>query len=225
MIPSVEWLLDKLDYRRDWALLERVIGDIRAPRVENGVLEQFDGYFRLEDCSLETVRGRLRDPREYWGGDHGVAGTTQIIKQADVMALMALFPEDFSDEMVAANWDYYEPRTEHGSSLSACMYALTACRIGRLDRAWDLLVRTASIDIRGGGKQWAGEIYIGGTHPASNGGAWMIAALGFAGLRLRQGSLELRPRLPEQIRKLRFPVTADGKVRIVTVTHQGWTVE
>ena len=47
------------------------------------LLEQFDGYFDLEDCTLDEVRSRLRDPREYWGGDHGVAGTTQIIKQAD----------------------------------------------------------------------------------------------------------------------------------------------
>ena len=76
------------------------------------------------------------------------------------------------------------------------MYALTACRTGRLDEAWDLFLRTASIDITGGGKQWAGEIYIGGTHPASNGGAWMIAALGFAGLRIRNGKPELHPRLP-----------------------------
>ncbi len=218
-------LLDRLDYREDWALLRLLPDRIRAPRERDGVIEQFDGYFDLEDCGLETVRSRLRDPREYWGGDHGVAGTTQVIKQADLIALMALLPEDFSDESVTANWDYYEPRTEHGSSLSACMYALTACRIGKLDRAWELFRKTASIDLEGGGKQWAGEIYIGGTHPASNGGAWMIAALGFAGLRLRKGQLRLEPRLPEQIRRLRFPVEAGGRRLQITVTREGWTAE
>ena len=218
-------LLEKLDYAEDWRLLRQTLDRIRAPKRRDGVIEQFDGYFSLEDCSLETVRSRLCDPREYWGGDHGVAGPTQIIKQADVIALTALFPGDFTDAEVAANWDYYEPRTEHGSSLSACMYALTACRIGKLDRAWELFRKTASIDLIGGGKQWAGEIYIGGTHPAANGGAWMIAALGFAGLQVRNGRLTLQPRLPEQISRLRFPVEAGGERLLVTVTHEGWSAE
>ncbi len=218
-------LMEKLNYAEDYRLLQQLVGTIRRPRVHDGVLEQFDGYFDLEDCTLDTVRSRLRDPREYWGGDHGVAGTTQIIKQADVIALMALLPEDFSDAAVRANWAYYEPRTEHGSSLSACMYALTACRIGQLDRAWELFLRSASIDLRGSSKQWAGEIYIGGTHPASNGGAWMIAVLGFAGLRVRGGKLELTPRLPKQIKRLRFPVTVGDTRYQITVTQAGYSVE
>ena len=86
-------------------------------------------------------------------------------------------------------------------------------------------MRSASIDIQGGGKQWAGEIYIGGTHPASNGGAWMIAVLGFAGLRVQKGRLELHPNLPEQITCLRFPVTIGGRRLHITVTHDGWTAE
>ena len=170
------------------------------------------------------MRSRLRDPKEYWGGDHGVAGTTQIIKQADIIAMMALFPENYSDQEVAANWAYYEPRTEHGSSLSACMYALTACRIGRLDEAWRLFMKTAEIDVTGGGKQWAGEIYIGGTHPASNGGAWMIAALGFAGLRIHNGKPELHPRLPKQVTRLAFPITANGVRLMAEVTQEGGSI-
>lgn len=217
-------LMTKLGYERDWTLLPEAVRSLRRPRIRDGVIEQFDGYFDLEDCSLAQVRSRLQDPREYWGGDHGVAGTTQIIKQADVIALMALQPEDFTDDEVAANFAYYVPRTEHGSSLSACMYALTACRIGRLDKAWELFVRTASIDMVGGGKQWAGEVYIGGTHPASNGGAWMIAALGFAGLRLRRGRVELQPRLPEQIRRLRFRLTVNGIPKEIVVTREGWSI-
>ena len=215
----------ELNYEKDWELLKTLCGAIRKPVKRDGVTEQFDGYFALEDCSLETVRGRLADPREYWGGDHGVAGTTQIIKQADVIAMMALFPELFDDEEVAANWAYYEPRTEHGSSLSACMYALTACRTGRLNEAWDLFMRTASIDILGGGKEWAGEIYIGGTHPASNGGAWMIAALGFAGLTMRNGVPEVHPNLPKQLKRLRFPITSGGRRYMVYADREGGRVE
>ena len=219
-----EWfagLINELRYEKDWPLLSQLRGRIREPHTREGVIEQFDGYFALEDCSLDTVRSRLRDPREYWGGDHGVAGTTQIIKQADVIAMMALFPNDFTDLDVETNWRYYEPRTEHGSSLSACMYALAACRVGQMDEAWRLFMKTANIDVEGGGKQWAGEIYIGGTHPASNGGAWMIAALGFAGLRMKNGRPEIHPNLPRQIRLLRFPILAGGEKLIVEVTQEG----
>lgn len=218
-------LLEKLDYHRDWQLLQTLAARIAQPETKGPVIAQFDGYFDLEDCSLDTVRSRLCNPREYWGGDHGVAGTTQIIKQADVIAMMALFPQDFTDDAVAANWDYYEPRTEHGSSLSACMYALTACRIGKPEKAWELFMRTASIDMKGGGKEWAGEIYIGGTHPASNGGAWMIAALGFAGLQMKNGQPTINPHLPEQIAKLSFPIVAGGKRLRVTVTRDGGVID
>ena len=218
-------LLRELDFERDWQLLHDLCGRISQPVIRDGVIEQFDGFFALEDCSLDTVRARLCHPREYWGGDHGVAGTTQIIKQADVIAMMALFPEDFSAETVAANWAYYEPRTEHGSSLSACMYALTACRLGKPELAWDLFLRTAGIDMTGGGKEWAGEIYIGGTHPAANGGAWMIAALGFAGLEMKSGQPVIHPHLPEQITRLSFPITAGGKRLRVTVTHDGGVID
>lgn len=218
-------LMEKLDYADDWKRLQQLMGRIRRPVEKDGIIEQFDGYFGLEDCSLDTVRSRLCDPREYWGGDHGVAGTTQIIKQADVIALMALFPDRFSNEVIRANWDYYEPRTEHGSSLSACMYALTACRIGRPDRAWPLFLRSAAIDITGSSKQWAGEIYIGGTHPASNGGAWMIAVQGFAGLTIRDGKPELHPNLPKQISRLSFPIVIGNTRYRITVTNDGHTVE
>ena len=222
-----EWfaaLLRERNYEKDWALLASLLKRIRRPVQVNGIIEQFDGYFSLEDCTLDDVRGRLMDPREYWGGDHGVAGTTRIIKQADVITMMALFPEDFSDKEINRNWAYYEPRTEHGSSLSACMYALTACRAGRPDEAWDLFLRTASIDMTGGGKQWAGEIYIGGTHPASNGGAWMIAAIGFAGLRMKNGEPELHPNLPKSISRLSFPFVAKGKQLRAEVTHEGYSI-
>ena len=68
-----------------------------------------------------------------------------------------------------------EPRTEHGSSLSACSYSLIAAQIGKVDWAYRYFLKTATIDLTGEGKQYVGTLYIGGTHPAANGGAWMAA--------------------------------------------------
>ena len=217
-------LMDKLEYGEDLELLKEIEPKIRPSFVEGEVIEQFDRYFELEDCSLDTLRGRLLNEREYWGTNHGVAANTQIIKQADVIAMMALFPRLFSDQTVEKNWYFYEPRTEHGSSLSSCMYALTACRFGRPDLAYPHFMKTASIDLVGGGKQWAGNIYIGGTHPAANGGAWIIAVLGFAGLSVSDGKVSVKPCLPPQIKTLCFPITVKDKKYRVTVGHDDWEI-
>ncbi len=146
---------------------------------ENGVMEQFDGYFKLEDATVEDVRGRLVNPREYWGGTTGVATATRVIKQADVVMLAVTLPQYFSTEQIEANYKFYMPYTEHGSSLSFCAYALAACKSGHSEDAWKWFLQSAEIDLAGGGKQWAGDVYIGGTHPAASGGAWMVATQGF----------------------------------------------
>lgn len=53
-----------------------------------------------------------------------MASHTQIIKQADVVTMLNLFSREYDTSVLRANWEYYEPRTEHGSSLSAGMYAM-----------------------------------------------------------------------------------------------------
>lgn len=197
---------------------------IPKPDGETGVIEQFDGYFRLEDVSVETVRSRLLDPKEYWGGAYGVASDTQVIKQADVVTWLTLFPEDTTDSVKLANWLYYEPRTEHGSSLSACMYALLACRCGMPEKAYPLFMKSASADLSGGGKEWAGLVYIGGTHPAAAGGAYMTAVNGFCGLSFESGEPRLSPRLPEKWQRACFRFHFGGGLYEATVTREGATV-
>lgn len=170
------------------------------------VVEQFDGYFQLEDASLEEVRGRLLHEKEYWGGAYGVASHTQIIKQADVVTWLNLFSSEYSTDVLKANWKYYEPRTEHGSSLSAGMYAMLACKIGMPERAYPFFMKSALADLRGGGKEWAGLVYIGGTHPAAAGAAYMTAIEGFAGLCVKNGELSCEPNLPPQMEEMEFHV-------------------
>ena len=76
----------------------------------------------------------MQDRGEYWGWPNGIAVETQVSKQADVTQLFALHPHAYSREMMRANYDYYEPRTQHGSSLSYSVYAMVAAWIGILTR-------------------------------------------------------------------------------------------
>lgn len=185
---------------------------------ETSIIQQFDGYDKLEDCTLAEVRERLLHPREYWGGAHGVAANTKIIKQADVVFLLYLFKYQYSLEVKKANWEYYQPRTEHGSSLSPCIYALLSCDIGNQDWAYPFFVKTATIDLTGESKEYAGSIYIGGTHPAANGGAWMTAVLGFGGLAIKEGEVTLNPRLPKNWNRLSFKIIVKGVKYHIDIT-------
>lgn len=178
----------------------------------SGVIPQFDGYEQLEDVSLEILKGRLLHEKEYWGGAYGIASHTKIIKQADVVTMLNLFSKEYPLEILRKNWEYYEPRTEHGSSLSACMYAMLACKCNMQEKAYPLFMKSATADLSGGGKQWAGLIYIGGTHPASSGGAFMTAIEGFAGIHTREGELKVEPRLPSHWTKMQFKLFYQGEL-------------
>lgn len=175
------------------------------------VLEQFDGYFELENVSLEEVKSRLLNEKEYWGGAYGVASHTQIIKQADVITWLNLFAEEYGEDVLRANRDYYEPRTEHGSSLSAGMYALMDCKLREPEKAYPFFMKSATADLKGGGKEWAGLLYIGGTHPAAAGAAYMTAVEGFAGVGVENGELVCRPKLPPSFERMQFRVQFRGK--------------
>lgn len=199
---------------------------VPAPDPRTGLIEQFDGYFRLEDTTPAVLRTRLLNPREYWGGANGVASHTQVIKQADVAMLLALFGGEYPEPVLRANRDFYEPRTEHGSSLSACMYALLACRMGEPDASYPLFMKSASADLDGGGKQWAGGVYIGGNHPAAAGGAWMTVLQGFCGLAvLPEGKPVCRPCLPRGWERVTFYARVRGALYRFSVTPENVEIE
>ncbi|MDF2631704.1 MAG: Kojibiose phosphorylase [Caproiciproducens sp.] len=191
---------------------------------ETRIIQQFDGYFKLEDISVDAVRGRLLDNREYWGGAYGVASQTQVIKQADAVTMLNLFSGEYDSSTLKSNWDYYEPRTEHGSSLSACMYAMLACRFGEPDLAYPFFMQSATADLNGRGKQWAGLVYIGGTHPAACGGAWLTAIQGFAGVSAENGVLKVHPNLPSKWKYMQFKIHFQDCIYSIEITGQDYKI-
>lgn len=200
---------------------------------EKGIIEQFDGYFKLEDVTPEILKTRELKKNEYWGG-HGLASTTMTLKQADVVMMLNVFRNEYSKEVKKANWEFYEPYTEHGSSLSACAYAIVAAEIGNIDWAYKYFMKTASVDLTGDTKQYVGSLYIGGTHPAANGGAWNTTIFGFAGVSFTNDTLDISPRLPKNWDSLSFKLNwkgdkldikvAENRVEISGITNSKVTV-
>jgi kojibiose phosphorylase len=190
---------------------------VPRPDEKTGVIEQFDTYFKLKDTSVEELKAQLIHPDEYLGAGQGLAVPTKVIKQADVVLMLNVFKDRYSKEIKKANWEYYEPRTEHGSSLSACAYAMVAAEIGDLDFAYKYFLKTAKIDIEAKYKVYVGTIFMGGSHPAANGGAWMTAVFGFGGVRVDEKQIVISPRLYKTWKSLQFSMIHRGdrfKVRI-----------
>jgi nigerose phosphorylase len=212
--PEKFWeLLASLDFEHDLSVISQMAKDLFVPAEAGSgkVIPQFDGYFKLENIPLQSLLERKLHPHEYLGGGNGLATTTQIIKQADVILALYLFREHYPVEIKAANWEYYEPRTEHGSTLSACSYSLIAAQIGKVDWAYRYFMKTATIDLTGEGKQYVGTLYIGGTHPAGNGGAWMAAIFGLCGVSSSDKTLTIAPHLPAHWAQVNFPLVFQGQ--------------
>lgn len=191
---------------------------VPQPDKKNGVIEQFDAYFKLRDTPVEELKARMLHPNEYLGASQGLAVPTKVIKQADVVMMLNLFTDRYSKEIKKANWEYYEPRTEHGSSLSACAYAMLAAEIGKLDWAYKYFLRTARIDLEAKYKIYVGTIFMGGSHPAANGGAWMTAVFGFGGVHATEKHVVINPRLYRKWKSLRFALVYKGDTFNINIT-------
>jgi trehalose/maltose hydrolase-like predicted phosphorylase len=123
-------------------------------------------------------------------GRERVTGS-QVIKQADVLMLHHLVPDEVVPGSLAANLAFYEPRTAHGSSLSAAIHASLLARAGQPDRALELFRLASRLDL----DDLTGTT-AGGLHLATMGGVWQALAFGFLGLRASGPVLDIDPCLP-----------------------------
>ncbi len=139
---------------------------------------------------------------------------TQVIKQADVVMLMALLGDQVgSREVMLNNWNTYYPRSDHGSSLSPAIHAWVAARLGLDDLAYDLFQHAAAIDLRNN----KGNIRDG-IHGAASGGLWQALVFGFCGLSINEaGELVTDARLPEHWKRVSFHVYYRGERRHISV--------
>lgn len=218
-------LLAELDItEHTLSLFEDMIEKIYIKHVNDDLLiEQFDGYFELEDVSPKTLAGRLIDKGEYWGWPNGVAVHTQVIKQADLIQLFVLH-DDFPMDVLKANYDYYEPRTEHGSSLSPAMYSIIASKIGYTEQAYDYYIKSCMVDLKDSNKSVSGGTFIGGIHTASCGAVWQMIVLGFAGYSIHDNCLHFKPSLPENWTGCEFNLQYQGQSLTVKLTAQTLTL-
>ncbi|MFC1482744.1 glycoside hydrolase family 65 protein [Candidatus Margulisiibacteriota bacterium] len=169
---------------------------------ETKLFEEFDGYFGLEDFEITrwNTKGVPIVPRDYDLSDEHIE-KTQLIKQADILVLLFLLNTHFSPEVKRANYDYYEKRALHVSTLSPCLHAIMGLEVGDDSKAYSYFMRTSMVDledIQGNTEH--------GVHLASTGGAWMSIIYGFVGMRLEEKSLSFNPTMPYEWQEISFTI-------------------
>jgi kojibiose phosphorylase len=186
---------------------------IHLPSVaEDGVIEQFDGYFELDTLPVEHDENDM--PMYPPGYHHYNLAGTKLIKQADVVMLTYVLPDEFSDEAKLANYEYYEPLTLHKSSLSPATHSIMGIEVGDPGRAIQYFRRSASVDLvdnQGNTDE--------GIHIASAGGTWQMMVNGFGGFRVRNGRMTFKPWLPSGWKTIGFRLKWRGTTLSVSANH------
>ncbi|MCF7926021.1 MAG: glycoside hydrolase family 65 protein [Candidatus Izimaplasma sp.] len=223
----IESLQQKLNLKQEEITLwEDIHDNLYLPQPNNkGIIEQFDGYYELETILPATnVKKRLIDDNEYYGWPNGITVYTQCIKQPDVLQLFHLYPNLFNKYIQKANYDYYEPRTLHFSSLSPSIHALLAARLNKKNDLGTYMKKSLSIDIMNTNEATSGGTFIGGMHTAANAAAWQIFVFGIAGFSRTKDTLYFDPHLPESINELSFNLALDDSLTTITITHATLTI-
>ena len=139
----------------------------------------------------------------------------QVVKQADLVLAMAIFPRAFSVEQKARNFAYYERITVRDSSLSAAVQAVMAAEVGQLELAYDYFAEAALLDIED-----LEHNTRDGVHIAALTGVWVAAVAGFGGMRHHYGKLTFAPRLPTALTALSFRLLFRDRRLLVTITPE-----
>ena len=170
---------------------------------ETLLYEQFAGFYDMADVPIEKLRPRPMAADLLLGRD--VTLVSKVVKQADVVMLCHVLADEIDERTTRANYDYYEPITCHGSSLSPGIHAAVAARLHDVPEATEYFKMAAAIDLADNMGNAAA-----GLHMATMGGLWQAAVMGFCGVMRRGEALRLDPQLPEAWELVRLPLRFRG---------------
>lgn len=172
---------------------------------------QQDGFLDKELMTVSQLKKADRPINQKWSWDRILRSC--FIKQADVLQGLYLFEDDFDNETIRRNFDFYEPMTVHESSLSPCVHAILASKLGYKERAYEFYLRTARLDL----DDYNNDTEEG-CHITSMAGTWMSVVKGFGGMRVKDSVLQLNPFIPEKWKSYSFRLEFRNRVIKVVVT-------
>jgi maltose phosphorylase len=178
---------------------------------------QQQGFLDKEILTVHDIADQ-RPINQNWSWDRILRSC--FIKQADVLQGLYFFEDEFKADDIKRNFEFYEPMTVHESSLSPCVHAILAAKIGLKDKAYEMYLRTARLDLDDYNNDTED-----GLHITSMAGTWMSVVKGFAGQRVKDGFLHLNPYIPEQWDSYSFRIGFQGSWLRVEVNQDGVIID
>jgi maltose phosphorylase len=184
---------------------------MRIPKDERtGVYEQHAGYFDLPHVDLQRFPPEQIPMYKHWA--YIKIFRYNIVKQPDVLNLMYFYSHDYPLKEKRANYEFYEARTIHESSLSPSLHAILAAELGKLNEAYTFFSYGARMDLDNYNRNTEQ-----GLHVTSAAGVWASMIFGFGGMRTDGDVLSFQPTIPSQWRSYRFRVRYQGALLEVRV--------
>ncbi|ERI94328.1 kojibiose phosphorylase family protein [Clostridiales bacterium oral taxon 876 str. F0540] len=180
---------------------------------ELGIFLQQEGYMDKEQILVSELPEEDRPLNQKWSWDRILRSC--FIKQADVLQGLFFLEHTFDEDTIRRNFNFYEPRTVHESSLSPCVHSILASKLGMQDKAYEMYLRTSRLDLDNYNNDTED-----GCHTTSMAGTWMSVVQGFGGMRVRDGKLHFNPFIPGHWNSFSFKVMFRGALLKVNVTKE-----
>ncbi|MFT3737875.1 MAG: family 65 glycosyl hydrolase domain-containing protein [Breznakibacter sp.] len=141
-------ILRSIDFDLDaetthWA---NIVANMHFPFNDHmNVFMQQDNYMDKEQLMARDLDPAQRPINQHWSWDRILRSC--FIKQADTLQGIYVFEDEFDLDTIRRNFEFYEPRTVHESSLSPCVHAVLAAKTGHIDKAYEMYLRTSRLDL------------------------------------------------------------------------------
>ncbi len=178
-----------------------------------GIFLQQDGYLDKEQIIVSDLTPGQRPLNQKWSWDRILR--SPFIKQADVLQGLYFFEENFDLVTIRQNYEYYEPRTVHESSLSPCVHSILAAKLGNKQDSYEFYTRAARLDLDDYNNDTED-----GCHITSMAGTWMSIVKGFGGMRVIDNQLNFSPFLPDHWTSFTFKIKFRGNTVSVKTTDE-----
>ena len=196
-----------------------IIEKIYLPEIEElDVFAQQDGYMDKEQILVSELSSENLPLNQKWSWDKILRSC--FIKQADVLQGIFFLSDRYDIDTKRRNFDFYEPRTVHESSLSPCVYSIIAGEVGYHNKAYELYQRSARLDLDNYNNDTDD-----GLHITSMAGTWMSVVYGFGGFSTSDGMPKFSPFLPKQWNALNFHMLFRERLLVVGIDKDNVKIE
>ncbi len=175
---------------------------------------QQDGFLDKELIPVKDLPRSERPINQKWSWDRILRSVN--IKQADVLQGIYFFENRFKIDEITNHFNFYEPFTVHESSLSPCVHSILAAKIEKIDKAYEMYLRTARLDL----DDYNNEVHEG-LHITSMAGTWLSIVQGFGGMRNFDNTLSFAPQIPKKWKSYSFKINYRGTTLKVYKDHDG----